>query len=164
MAEVLSPEQLKALVASAEQSKVEDGEDLWRCFYAALIPEYKRLSRVPTPSFTDPEHRISVDRANIKLDPELVKMAPEDGVLCLPASTARMHRDTHKVEDKPPELPYQAVVVENKLPNNDAHALIYMEPHKCPKAVFRRLQVHLAREAQWLLRFTELEPDASRAS
>lgn len=132
------------------QDQVEDGEKLYRCVRRAYAKLENGEWRPSSQAFTDPEYKISVDRAKLcSNDPTYSQMETNDLVCSVVAGEARKINGVIQYDKDVIRQQYQVCVGPDPLPHNAAHALIYAHPQIASKNVFRRLQESLALIAHW---------------
>lgn len=149
---------------------VDDVETLYRRIrhveglYVVLTDETVRVSSA---AFSDPLFRPSVDRAELlHNDPKKAQRDPSDGVVSIVARDVRsidtvVHNDKARkiIQTFDVDIEHVPVLNHPTLPENPAHAEIYMIP-SCPnKSVFRKLAerlAQLANERPWEIELSSL--------
>lgn len=111
--------------------------------------------RITSQAFSDRRYRPSVDRAKLRnYSPRLCLLAESDGVVSVITHAVRtidtvVQNDKHGKPMQIFEIDVEAVPIVNDsaLPDNPAHAEIYMKPECSDKRVFRKLCERLAQFA-----------------
>ena len=149
---------------------VEDDEVLYRrvaCKEGLYVVTPDRRIRVSSAAFSDPHYRPSVDRAKMcENDPGQTQKVATDGVVSVITRDVR-GIDTVVQNDSNGEpirkfcvdVEHVPVLDHPGLPDNLAHAEIYLIPQVSNKTVFRRLcerLSQLANERPWEIDFSGL--------
>ncbi len=129
---------------------VGDDELLYRCVKRVHWKPTNDGFRLSSQAFTDPNHRISVDRAKMcHHDPEYSQTDETDYVRSLLTSDVRAIGNVAKFQNNERIVQYAIDVDAAPIPGNTAHAEIYAHPQISSKGVFRRLQESLVHLSKW---------------
>lgn len=130
--------------------------------FRRIRPEYCRSEedgnvRITSQAFADRRYRPSVNRALLCRDgPSSTRSHPDDGVASVVAQDVRDTDSVWQNDEQGNRVQRFFVDVESvPLPDNPAHAEIYVRPDCPTRSVFNKLCVRLARLARW-----ELKPAA----
>lgn len=140
-------------------SKVNNDEVLWR----SVFPDEVHSSpaeplHLKSTAFNDRSKKISVDRAVIRVDPNLTKRDATCGIVSLDAKQVRdIGVFKRKINDGTAIEHFVDVipdVIEPPEPPNPSHALIVTKPHNNHDGTFKKLKEALVRIASprgWVL-------------
>lgn len=137
---------------------VEDDEVLYRrvpCKAGLYVVNPDKTIRVSSAAFSDPRFRPSVNRARMcENDPRETQKEPTDGVVSVVTQDVRAIDTVVQNDSDGKPIRTFCVDVEHvpifnhpELPDNPAHAEIYLIPQVSNKTVFRRLCERLAQLA-----------------
>jgi len=111
-------------------------------------------------AFNDPDKSPSIERQRLKSNPQLTRIASEDGIVTLRANEIRKlgpiakltNKNKPAKDNKGRPITYDVDVVPNPRFGNCAHALVVTNPETTGSGTFKRLKDALARlatEAGW---------------
>lgn len=129
---------------------VDDDELLYRCVKRAHWKPTNGGFRLSSQAFTDPQYRISVDRAKMcGRDPGFSQTDETDYVCSLLTSDVRAIGNVAKFQNNERVEQHAIDVDAAPIPGNAAHAEIYAHPQISSRGVFRRLQESLVHLSRW---------------
>ena len=141
------------------EDRVGDHEVLYRSVAHGLVSVGPRGLQVSTAAFNDPGFKPSVDRADLRADPNECKREPTHGVLGLVAVHVRSIRGIANTNaeagiDVPAnyfvDVIPRPILLDNpkRLPHNPAHAQVETTPAMVSGSRFKKLKEALARMAE----------------